>query len=267
MSKIILITGASSGIGKSISLFLTYKGFKVYGTCRDPKKYNISEFELLKCDINSQIEIENTVKHILEIENRIDVLINNAGIGIIGPLEETSESDIKSAFQTNLLGPIAIIKECIPSMRENNKGLIINITSVLGYFGIPFRGIYCATKSSLEIIGEVFSMELKKFNINVVNVAPGDFKTDIASRRIDSKLHNLSNYTDDYSKSLKSANKHVENASNPDLVSKLIYKIINSKHPKIHYKVGQFIQKFSIVLKNILPDRLYEKILLNYSKN
>ena len=111
MSKVILITGASSGIGKSISLFLTNKGFKVYGTCRDPKKYNILEFELLKCDINSQVEIEDTVKYVLDIETRIDVLINNAGIGITGPLEETSESDIKSAFQTNLLGPIAIIKE------------------------------------------------------------------------------------------------------------------------------------------------------------
>ena len=267
MSKVILITGASSGIGKSISLFLTSKGYKVYGTCRNPNKYDISEYALLKCDITSSVEIKKTIKYILSIENRIDVLINNAGIGITGPLEETSETDIKSAFQTNLLGPIAIIKECIPSMRENNTGLIINITSVLGYFGIPFRGIYCATKSSLEVIGEVFSMELKKFNINVVNVAPGDFKTDIALRRIDSKSNNLSYYTDDYSKSLKSANKHVENASNPDLVSKLIYKIINTKNPKIHYKVGQFIQKFSIVLKNILSDRLYEKILLYYSKN
>ena len=267
MSKIILITGASSGIGKSISLFLTSKGYKIYGTCRNPNKYNISEYELLKCDITSNIEIKNTVKYILNIEKRIDVLINNAGIGITGPLEETNESDIKSAFQTNLLGPIAIIKECIPSMRKNNTGLIINITSVLGYFGIPFRGIYCATKSSLEIIGEVFSMELKKFNINVVNVAPGDFKTDIASRRIDSKSSNLSHYTEDYSKSLNSANKHVENASSPEIISTLIYKIINSKNPKIHYRVGQFIQKFSIILKNILPDRIYEKILLYYSKN
>ncbi len=267
MSKVILITGASSGIGKSISLFLTNKGFKVYGTCRDPKKYNILEFELLKCDINSQVEIEDTVKYVLDIETRIDVLINNAGIGITGPLEETSESDIKSAFQTNLLGPIAIIKECIPSMRKHKEGLIINITSVLGYFGIPFRGVYCATKSSLEIIGEVFSMELKRFNINVVNVAPGDFKTDIISRRIDSKLNNFSNYNEEYSKSIKSANSHVKNAMSPEIISKLIYEIINSKNPKIHYKVGQFIQKFSIILKMILPDRFFEKILLYYSKN
>ena len=106
-----------------------------------------------------------------------------------------------------------------------------------------------------------------KFNINVVNVAPGDFKTNIATRRIDSISKNHSNYTDDYTRSLISANKHVDNAWTPEIISTLIYKIINSKNPKIHYKVGKFIQKFSIVLKNILPDRLYEKILLNYSKN
>jgi short-subunit dehydrogenase len=152
-------------------------------------------------------------------------------------------------------------------MRKNNKGLIINITSVLGYFGIPFRGVYCATKSSLEIIGEVFSMELKKFNIKVVNVAPGDFKTNIVSRRINTEISNNSFYNKEYSKSLNSANKHVENALSPEIISKLIFNIINSKKPKIHYKVGKFIQKFSIILKNILPDRLFEKILLHYSKN
>ena len=165
MSKVVLITGASSGIGKNVSLFLTKKGFSVYGTCRNPDKYNINEFSLLKCDINSNEEIKKTVEFIVKKENKIDILINNAGIGITGPIEETTELEIKSAFQTNLFGPINIIKACIPHMRKNHKGLIINITSVLGYFGIPYRGIYCSTKSSLEIVGEVLSMELKKFNI------------------------------------------------------------------------------------------------------
>jgi len=267
MSKIVLITGASSGIGKSIALFLNEKGFKVYGTCRNPKKYNISKFSLLKCDINSISEIEDVINFIIKKESRIDVLINNAGIGITGPIEETTDEDIKSAFQTNVFGPIDIIKRCIPSMRKNNNGLIINITSVLGYFGIPYRGIYCSTKSSLEIIGEVLSMELKKFNIRVVNVAPGDFKTDIASRRIDTKLNKMSLYNTDYKESIQSANKHVNEADDPEIIAILIYKIIISKSPKIHYKVGTFIQKFSIILKMLLPDKLFEKILLKYSKN
>jgi short-subunit dehydrogenase len=110
-------------------------------------------------------------------------------------------------------------------------------------------------------------MELKKFNIKVVNVAPGDFKTNIVSRRINTETSNNSFYNKEYLKSLKSANTHVENALSPEIISKLIFNIINSKNPKVHYKVGRFIQKFSIILKNILPDRLFEKILLHYSKN
>ena len=267
MSKVVLVTGASSGIGRSISLFLTNKGFKVYGTCRDPKKYSINEYELLKCNINSSDEIKEAVDHILNNESTIDVLINNAGIGITGPIEETSDEEIKSAFQTNLFGPIEIIKKCIPTMRKNKSGLIINITSILGYFGIPYRGIYCSSKSSLEIIGEVLSMELKKFNIRVVNVAPGDFKTGIVSRRIDTKIKNTSFYSPDYEESIQSANEHVNQAGDPYTVAVLIHKIILSKNPNIHYKVGRFIQKFSIILKMILPDKLFEKILLHYSKN
>jgi short-subunit dehydrogenase len=110
-------------------------------------------------------------------------------------------------------------------------------------------------------------MELNKFNIKVVNIAPGDFKTDIISRRINSPSFPESLYKKDYKKSINSANNHVKNALSPEIISKLVFKIIKSENPKIHYKVGTFIQKFSIVLKNILPDRLFEKILLYYNKN
>ncbi|MGY8932510.1 MAG: SDR family oxidoreductase [Flavobacteriales bacterium] len=267
MSKIVLVTGASSGIGKSIALFLSSNGFKVYGTCRDPKKYNIIDFNLLKCDITSINEIKECVNFIIKKEGRIDILINNAGIGITGSMEETSEIDMKTAFETNLYGPINIIKECIPSMRNQKSGLVINITSVMGYFALPFRGVYSATKSSMEIVGEAFSMELNKFNIKVVNIAPGDFKTDIISRRINTPSLSNSLYKKDYINSIDSANNHVKNALSPDIISKLVYKIIKSKNPKIHYKVGTFIQKFSIVLKGLLPDRLFEKILIYYNKN
>ena len=266
MSKVILVTGGSSGIGKSICLFLNSKGYKVYGTCRNPNKYDIIEFELLKCDITNIDQIKDTVDFIINKEGRIDVLINNAGIGVTGPMENTTEEDMKIAFQTNFYGHISAIKECIPSMRKNGSGLIINITSIMGYFALPYRGVYSATKSSLETIGEAFSMELKKFNIRVVNIAPGDFKTDIISRRLNSTAETNSIYEEDYIKSLKSANDHVLNALSPIIISKLVLKIIKSKNPKIHYKVGTFIQKFSIILKRILPDRFFEKILLHYNK-
>ena len=265
MKGVVLITGASSGIGRSIAEYLSEKKFKVYGTCRNPKKYVVSSFDLLKCDITNNKSIIETLEYIISKEDKIDILINNVGVGVSGPIEETSQKDILEAFRINCFGPIEMTKKCIPHMRHQKKGLIINITSVLGYFGNSYRGIYSATKSSMEMIGETLSMELKKFNIKVVNVAPGDFKTDIITRRIYSSIDKESVYYDDYQKSLNKADTHVNNASSPEMIAKLIFKIIMSKNPKIHYTVGKFIQKFSIVLKKILPQRLFEKLLMKYS--
>ena len=117
----------------------------------------------------------------------------------------------------------------------------------------------------MEMIGETLNMELKSFNINVVNIAPGDFKTDIISRRIKPSIDKNSVYFDDYQNSIKKANNHVNNASSPKIIAELVYKIILSKNPKIHYRVGKFIQKFSIVLKKFLPEKIFEKLLIRYS--
>ena len=266
MSKVILITGTSSGFGRTIAEKLHFEGYTVIGTSRNAEKIS-SDYLTIKLDINDYEASKSEVDQIINKYGKIDILINNAGVGVTGPLEETSSDDIKKAFKTNLFGPIEIIKKCIPSMRNEKKGLIINITSILAYFGTPFRGVYSATKSSLEIIGEVFNMELNKFNINVVNIAPGDFKTDIASRRIVTKLKESSFYFNDYNNSLKSVNTHVNKAKSPIEIAHLVFKIIKSNNPKIHYKAGSFIQKFSIILKRIMPDRLFQKLLLHYSKN
>ena len=265
MSKVVLITGASSGIGKEIAEYLSSNNFKVYGTCRNPKNYPLNSFELIKCDILNNKEILSSVDYVIQKEKKIDVLVNNVGVGITGPIEETKQEDIIQAFKINCFGPLEITKKCISHMRKNDKGLIINITSVLGYFGNSYRGIYSATKSSMEMIGESLNMELKKFNIKVVNIAPGDFKTDIISRRIYPVIKKNSVYFEDYQNSLAKANNHVTNANSPKIIAELVYKIILSKNPKIHYKVGKFIQKFSIVLKKFLPEKLFEKLLMRYS--
>ena len=117
----------------------------------------------------------------------------------------------------------------------------------------------------MEMIGETLNMELKSFNINVVNIAPGDFKTDIISRRIKPSIDKNSVYFEDYQNSIKKANKHVNNASSPKVIAELVYKITLSKNPKIHYRAGKFIQKFSIVLKKFLPEKIFEKLLIRYS--
>ena len=266
MSKVVLITGGSSGIGKSVGEYLSDKGFTVYGTSRNPNKYPDSKFPILALDVTKAETILTCITSVIEKETKIDVLINNAGAGITGPIEEIPEVEIKKNFETNFFGPINVIKAVLPQMREQNFGLIINITSIAGYMGLPYRGIYSASKSALEIITEAFRMELKGFNIQMTNVAPGDFATNIAAGRFHAPVLEDSPYKDPYGNTLNLMNEHVDTGSDPLVMAKAVHKIINTKNPKVHYKIGEFMQKFSIVLKRILPDKVYEKLLMNHYK-
>lgn len=264
--KIVLITGGSSGIGKSIGELLQNKGFKVYGTSRNPSKNTNNTFPIIALDVTKNETIVAAISEIIKAEGRIDILINNAGIGITGPLEETPDSEIKKAFDTNYFGPLNVIKAVLPFMRKQGGGLIINITSIAGYMGLPYRGIYSATKGALEITTEAFRMELRGSNIKMTNVAPGDFATNIAAGRYHAPVLENSPYKKPYKNTLELMNKHVDEGKDPMVMARVIYKIIQKDNPRGHYRVGDFLQKSSVVLKRILPDKIYEKILLKHYK-
>ena len=266
MKKVILITGGSSGIGKAIGEFLLEKGFIVYGTSRNASAISNSKIKLVDLDVRNSDSIKACVARVLELEGRIDVLINNAGVGITGPLEEIPLEEIKNNFETNLFGPIETMKAVLPQKKKKKSGLIINITSIAGYMGLPFRSIYSSSKGALELISESLRMETKAFGVHITNVAPGDFATDIASRRFHAPVIKGSAYEKVYQTQLDMMNEHVSGGSNPIEMALAIHKIIETKNPKVHYKVGAFMQKFSIVLKRILPDKMYEKILMNHYK-
>ena len=266
MSKVVLITGGSSGIGKAIGTFLHNKGFVVYGTSRNPDVITNSIFPLLVLDVRNPESIKAAVDKIILITGRIDILINNAGVGITGPLEEIPMTEIKNNFETNFFGPIEVMKAVLPQMRMQKSGLIINITSIAGYMGLPYRSVYSASKGALKLITEALRMEVKSFGIQITNVAPGDFATNIASGRFHAPLVKGSAYEIPYGNTLQMMDEHVDSGSNPNEIAHVIYKIILNPTPKIHYKVGVFMQKISIVLKRILPDKTYEKILMNHYK-
>ena len=266
MNKVVLITGGSSGIGKSIGEYLQQKGMTVYGTSRNPENVTNSLFPLLALDVRDTNTIAKAIAEVVAQEGRIDVLINNAGVGITGPIEEIPIQEIKNHFDTNFYGPIAVIQAVLPQMRKQQSGLIINITSIAGYMGLPYRGIYSASKGALEILTEALRMETKSFGIAITNVAPGDFATNIAASRYHAPIIKGSPYETVYDTILKEMNSHVDAGGNPNQMATAIFKIINTKNPKIHYKVGAFMQKFSIILKRILPDKMYEKMLMKHYK-
>lgn len=265
-NKVVLITGASSGIGKSIGEFLVDKGYKVYGTSRNPKQKELNGVQFVALDVTKPETITSAVQEIILKEKRIDYLVNNAGMGITGPLEETPDQEIRRVFDTNYFGVINVIKAVLPIMREQKDGFIINITSIAGYMGLPYRGIYSATKGALELTTEAFRMELREFNIKMTNIAPGDFATNIAAGRFHAPVVKGSPYEENYGNTLKLMDEHVDKGEDPIKMAKKVFEVMQQKKPKIHYKVGEALQKFSIALKHILPDKMYEKMLMKHYK-
>ena len=266
MQDVILITGASSGIGKSIAEYLVKFNYKVYGTSRHPKQDIINGVRFLQLDVTQQESVLSAIDILIQKEGQIDYLINNAGVGITGPMEEIPEEEQKKIFETNFFGPLRVINAVLPHMRNRRSGFIINITSIAGYMGLPFRGFYSATKGALELSTEAYRMELKAFGIKVTNVAPGDFATNIASGRYHAPVKKDSPYKEVYEMSLKLMDEHVDEGKDPDLMAKSVHTIMQKSNPKIHYKVGDFTQKISVFLKHILPDKVFENLLLKHYK-
>ena len=264
--NVVLITGASSGIGKSIGEYLHLQGYKVYGTSRSPKQDHLNGIHFLALDVTKPESIKEAVAKLIAIEGQLDVLINNAGKGITGPLAETPDEEVQAAFDTNYFGVLRVIKAVLPHMRKQRSGTIINITSIAGYMGLPYRGIYSATKSALEITTEAYRMELKEFGIKMTNIAPGDFATNIAAGRFHAPVIKGSAYEKNYGRTLAIMDEHVDHGEDPIKMAKKVHSVILTEHPTIHYRVGAFMQRISVALKHILPDKLFEKMLLNHYK-
>jgi NAD(P)-dependent dehydrogenase (short-subunit alcohol dehydrogenase family) len=261
MKRVVLVTGGSSGIGKSIALYLKEKNYIVYGTSRNPERHPNSPINLLALDVHNQDSIHLAIKKLIDKEGQLDILINNAGVGITGPMEETPIDEVKNVMETNFYGPLRVLQAVLPQMRSQKRGRVINITSIAGYMGLPYRGIYSASKGALEIVTESYRMECAHLHIHFSNVAPGDFATNIAAGRFHSPVISGSDYETGYAHTLNLIDQHVDSGSDPMEVAHKIYKILQKKNPGIHYKVGSFLQKFSIVLKKILPEKYYEKML------
>ncbi len=261
-AKVVLVTGASSGIGRSVATYLRERGYLVFGGSRS--RPEACPFRWVQLDVTSDESVKAAIGEILSQAGRIDVLINNAGLGIIGPLEETSMDLTRQAFGTNVFGLLRVTGEVLPVMRAQGSGTIINISSIAAETGLPFRGIYSATKAAVERITETLSMEVKPFHIRVCSVLPGDVASSINQNRLVAAASSGLPYKNDFDRIHAQVNREVSGAQDPLTIARVLGQIICSPHPKLHYAVGPFLQKFSITLKKILPQRLYERIILKF---
>jgi len=265
--KRILITGTSSGFGKTIAEHLHNIGHTVVGTSRNPEKTD-SEFTTLRLDVNDESNVKETVRQFIEMNKSIDVLINNAGYGIAGPIENTSIEEAKDQFDTNFFGGLRMIQAFLPYMREKKNGLILNIGSIGGQIGLPFQGFYSASKFALEGLTESLRIELKPFNVNVVNINPGDFATNFtANRRI------VKNVSEDYQTKFDAALKVYENdernGSDPEIIAQLVERLISEeKNYQVRYLVGDRLQKMGVKLKGLIGSKGFEKLMMStYNQN
>ena len=254
--RVAIVTGASSGIGLATAKMLIEKGVKVYGLA---KNEFVCDFDYIQCDVTNLQEIENTYKTIFEKEGRIDYLVNCAGMGISGSVENSPNEQIQKIFAVNFFGTVNMCKLIIPYMRKNNYGKIVNISSVAGELPIPFQSFYSSTKASIESFTAGLAMEVKPFGIKAVCVLPGDTKTGFTKAREKNELDDAS-YGKRVEKSVGQMEKDEQNGMTADSVAKVICKALFKKNPKPINVVG-FKYKLFIFLSKILPKRFVYNIL------
>ena len=263
-SKVILITGASTGIGKASAEYLTKQGHIVFGTSRYPGSYpKPNDYTILQMDVTEIESIQSAVNQIAQDKGRIDVLINNAGFGTAGTMEETSIGKAKEQFDTNFFGVIRLIKTVLPIMRKQNFGLIINISSIGGLIGLPYQSMYSASKFAIEGLTESLYKEMYSSKINITMVEPGDFKTGFTEKR---EISKNANQSEAFQNTLQIIENDENNGQDPIIIGKLLNKIINKSNPRLRYTVGAFDQKLAAFLKRILPNRLFDWIIMKHYK-
>lgn len=263
--KVVIVTGTSSGIGFETAVLLARNGFMTYATMRNPvKSTRLSDLankekldiKIRKLDVNDETGINETIDQVISETGRIDVLVNNAGYAIFGALEDTALDEIREQFETNFFGPVRTIKAVIPIMKKQNGGKIINLSSMVGRFGVPFNSAYVASKFALEGITESTRYELHDYNIKIILVEPGIIKSHFFQNV---KLSNKS--TSGYSKLLKKRMEGIETmlkkATHPEIVAEVILDIINSRNTNIRYLVGHDAE-FMLKLKKNATDEEFE---------
>lgn len=265
MQKVIFITGASSGFGKATAELLAQRGHIVYGTSRTAKEHPSIHF--LSMDVRDRESIATAVRQVIEKEGRIDVLINNAGMGIGGSLELATPEEIDLQMGTNFMGCVNMCQAVLPHMRKQRQGRIINLSSIGGIMGLPYQGYYSASKFAIEGFSEALSAEVKRFGISVSMVEPGDFATGFTASRKNSSL-TLENedYGDSFRRSLKLIEKEENGGLKPEVLARRIATIVECRKPKLRYVVANLEQWFSVVVKRILPGNWFVGILRDYYK-
>lgn len=254
MNKVVVITGVSSGIGLQLAKKFIESGDKVYGLSRH--EFELEGLNHIVCDISVSEECENAIEKIVKLEGKINLLINNAGMGIAGSVENTIEIDAKKIFDVNFFGTFYMCKYGLKYLRKS-QGRIVNISSVASKLSIPYQAFYSASKASIDAISAGIRAEAKQFGVKVITILPGDTKTGFTAARV---KHDDGVYDKNFKKSIERMEKDEQNGMSSEYVAKVIFKMATKKHPPIYKTVGVQYKIF-LFLAKILPVRFVEWIV------
>jgi NAD(P)-dependent dehydrogenase (short-subunit alcohol dehydrogenase family) len=261
-AQVVLVSGASSGIGAATAARLAADGHRVFGGARGAPPAEPRGVEWLALDVTDAASVEACVAALLGAAGHIDVLVNNAGIGIAGAVEDTTPEDLLRQLDTNLLGPLRLCRAVLPAMRARGRGRIVQISSLAGRIGVPFQGAYSASKFALEGLSEALALELRPFGIDVVLVQPGDVRTGFgAARRFTEEARGREVYRERAARAVAAMEQAERSGPPPERVARLVARILAARRPRLRYVCATPLERSALLLQRLLPGRLFQAIV------
>jgi NAD(P)-dependent dehydrogenase (short-subunit alcohol dehydrogenase family) len=258
MAKVILITGASAGIGRASADLLHAKGWTVVGASR--RGSSSGGWTPLVMDVDSDESVKQGVGAVLAEHSRLDAVVACAGWGLAGPVELTSISDAKDQLETNFWGAVRVVQEALPIMRRQGGGRVVLVSSIGGVIGIPFQAFYSASKFAMEGYGESLAYEVAPFGIQVTLVQPGNVRTDFTSNRRDVETRDGTDvYSAAVTKAVGMMEKDEMNGVEPGRAAVVIERVLTDARPRRRVSVGKLGERIGLPAKRLLPYRLFER--------
>lgn len=269
--QVVLITGASSGLGRACADHLAGLGHHVYGSRRRadfPQELaGLTYPRMIPMDVCDDGSVRAAIEFVLNAEKRLDVVVNNAGIGVAGAVEDTSIEEARALFETNFFGVHRVCRAALPTLRAQRSGLIVNISSLGGLVAIPFQGFYSASKFAIEALTEALRMELAPFGIRVTMIEPGDFKTGFTDNRTFTKQASTNPAYESACRRAVAVMEHDErHGAPPTQLARTLAAIVAKHSPRPRYAVGMPTQRLAVALRCVLPNRIFERGVMAYYK-
>src|SRR3982751_360661 len=240
-NKTTLVTGVSSGIGREIAQLLAQRGARVLGTVRNPQSASpIPGVEIVRMDVTDDSSVNEAVQNIVQKAGPIQYLVDSAGYSFMGALEETSVTEARQQFETNLFGVLRVANAVLPGMRQQGDGRIVNISSVLGFLPAPYWGIYAASKHAVEGYTETLDHEIRRFGVRALLVEPAYTRTNIRGNSKFAKVA-LEVYADERKRLANAVQQNIERGDDPRMVAEAVWKALTTKSPRLRYPVGKGI--------------------------